>query len=107
MTHVGGDEQPDRDVDRRLAEKASEAEQRAERARENASAAQRSAAASLRKSAECQERIARLYVDRAEESIFDDDSEHAARHEQYARDDRAMAERLRQSADAHLARGTS
>ncbi len=74
-----------------------------ERARKGAVAAQRSAAESLRKSAESQDRIANMYQDRAESASFhDDDVDHAARHRNFAREDRMMSERARRSVEEHL-----
>ena len=62
------------------------------------------------KSAESQDRIAKMYEERAEHGLYHDDAvdhddelDHAARHRQFADDDRRMAERARQSADTHLA----
>ena len=112
MTHANGGAQSDRGLDRRVAEQATEVDQRIERARRTVNAAQRSAAASMRRSAESQDRIATMYQERAEHGLHDDavdhddDLDHAARHRQFAQDDRRMAERARQSADKHLARRT-
>jgi hypothetical protein len=113
MTQTSGDARSDRGLDCRLAEQATEVDQRIERARQNVNAAQRSAAASMRKSAESQDRVARMYEERAKHGLYqddavdhDDDLDHAARHRQFAEDDRWMAERARQSADEHLARRT-
>ena len=64
----------------------------------------------MARSAESQDRIAQMYEERAEHGLshddavdHDDDLDHAARHRQFAQDDRRMAERARQSADEHVA----
>jgi hypothetical protein len=105
MTHTNGDAQSDVGLDRRIAELVAEVGQRIEWARHKANAAQQSAAASMRKSAESQDRIAKMYEERAEHGLLhddvvehDDDLDHAARHRQFAKDDRRMAERLQQNA---------
>src|SRR5262245_38803667 len=88
-----------------IAEQAGEVGQRIERARQKANAAQRFAAACMRKSAESQHRIAKMYKERAEHGLFHDDAvehdhdlDHAASHRRYAEDDRRMAGRLRKNA---------
>jgi hypothetical protein len=108
MAITSGKARPEGDPYRRIAERAFGVDQYIERVRQKATAAQRSAAASMRKSAESQDRIAKMYQDRAEHGLFhadaldrDDDLEHAARHRQFAQDDRRMAERLHQIADEH------
>jgi len=109
MGITSGNTRPERDPYRRIAEQASEVNRRVERARQMANAAQRSAAASMRKSAESQDRIANMYQERAEHGLFhddavdhDDDLDRAARHRQFAQDDRRMAAQSQQDADKHL-----
>jgi hypothetical protein len=54
------------------------------------------------KSADSHERTAKAYEEAAEHSVLSKDEylRHAARHRDYAREDRRMAERLRRMADS-------
>ncbi len=109
MTHTSGHTRSEGDTKRRIAGQISVVELRVERARRMAITAQRSAAASLSKSAEAHERMAKSYEERAEHGLFRDnvdreeDLDHAARHQQFAHEDRRMAQRSRGSAEMHLA----
>ncbi|WP_082974968.1 hypothetical protein [Mycobacterium sp. 1245805.9] len=53
------------------------------------------------KSADSHERTAKAYEEAAEHSVFSKDEyrKHAARHRDFAREDRRMAKRLRRMAD--------
>lgn len=84
------------------AEDAFRSGQRAESAWLLARAAQRSAATSLDHSADSHERTAHAYDEAAghEGRHCDECREHAAIHRAFAREDRRMAERLRQMAEA-------
>ena len=83
------------------AEEAFVAIQRAEQARRQMRAAQRSAANSMDDSAASRERTAKAYEEAAEHRDLRDDEylEHAARHREFAREDRLMPERLRRMAE--------
>ena len=83
------------------AEEAFRTGQRAEQARRDASSAQRSAAHSLDNSAASHDRTAKAYEEAAKHSVLAEDEyrQHAARHREYARDDRLMAVRLRRMAE--------
>jgi hypothetical protein len=98
-------------LDRDIADVASEVERDVESARRKALEAQRSAAASLRESAEAQERVAKMYLNSAENGLFhddevdrEDDLDHVVEHRQFAEDDRRMAEWAQRSAGEHLGR---
>ena len=88
------------------AEEAWRAVQRAEQAGRKARASQRSAANSLDHSADSHERTAKVYEDAAEHGGLRKDEylQHAARHREFAHEDRQMAERMRQLAGPSLAR---
>ena len=110
MTLANGDAQLDCGLESRIAEQVAEVGERVERVRQEANAAQRSAAASMRKSAASQDRIAKMYQERAGHGLFRDDAverdhdlDHAARHRQFAEDDRRMAERSRQKPASAIA----
>jgi hypothetical protein len=73
----------------------------ADRVRQLVKATQRAAADSLHKSAVSQDRTAKSYEDLAEHSGRPNDYlEHAARHREFAEEDRRMAGRLRRMADS-------
>jgi urocanate hydratase len=88
----------------RATEEAAYVARRAEGLRQQVRAAQRSAADSLDRSAVSQDRAARIYEQLADNRERGDEySEHAARHRQFAREDRVMAQRLREMAESDSA----
>src|ERR1700745_1670842 len=86
------------------AEQAFRASRRAERARRGVRAAQRAAAASVDGSADSHERAANAYAEAAEhgDRRKDDCLEHAARHREFAQEDRQIADRWRRRAATDL-----
>lgn len=91
------------DPDHRADDLASHASQRVETMRRAVKKAQRSAAASFERTADCQDGAASTYEQVARSSAWPDDyGKHAARHREFAQEDREIAQRLR-----HMAQGDS
>ncbi len=83
-----------------IAEQAFHASRRVERVRRQTKAAQRSAADSFDKSADSHDRTARSYEKLAALTAGGTENlERAARHREFAEEDRGIAERLRRMAD--------
>lgn len=101
MSRSDGNLEATPDVELRAAmEDASRVGGRVEQVRRQTKAAQRSAAESFDQSADCHDRTATSYERLAEARVCGDDYRgHAARHREFAREDRRLAARLRRMAD--------